>query len=217
MPLFPVIMSFLKGEIVIKWWLGTDALTMWYFPPGKNKMLVILHRIKMWVISPFVEHWATGKILLSDISTIVSDNCKIVYWPGKYQEKLKKKEHKGFNILYYHPTEPGSVTKLYPVKNKISFVAWKYGLDIIEELKRKIPNVTWVPVDGTLDMENVYPCIDLMVRPSRHDGAPRINVECELNDIPVIYPLGNKTDSVLKKPDIDRIEQEISGWLEIIR
>lgn len=177
-PFWSVIGSCLRGRRPIKWWMGTDALTMWFMPPGLNKILIILHRIKMRLLEPFIfQHWLTGPRLLQDLEksgTVHVNNVFVAYWPGKYHTIREKKEHNGFNVLYYDPMD----TK---------FQRWKYGIDIIEKIKEQVSGVNWIKADGTQDMEELFAITDLYIRPSRHDGEPRINIECELNNIPVIY------------------------------
>lgn len=187
-PFFKVISSHIRGNICIKWWMGTDALTMWYFPPGKSKVKIILHRIKMHLLEPFIEHWVTGERLLYDLPSRIKPIIK--YWPGKYQAQVEKKAHEGFNILYYNP--PNNI-----------FNRWLYGLDIIQKIKQRVNGVNWIAVDGSQDMKEIYAITDLYIRPSRHDGAPRMNIECELNNIPVIYSLDGKVFSLLEHPDVE--------------
>ncbi len=177
-PFWSVVSSRIKGQLPVKWWMGTDALTMWYRPPGKRWRDVILHRIKMRLLEPLIfRHWVTGPRLFYDLeksSNIQMDKVVVAYWPGKYHKKIKKIEHEGFNVLYYDPDSG-------------PYERWVYGTDIIEQIKKKVSDVNWLKIDGTQDMKKIYPITDLYIRPSRHDGEPRINVECKLNRIPVIY------------------------------
>ncbi len=177
-PFFSVIASRLSGHLPVKWWMGTDALTMWAMPPGKSKTLVLLHRIKMRLLKPLIfQHWVTGPRLLEDLEksgTLKMDEVLVAYWPGKYHTISEKKQHDGFNILYYDPLDT-------------EFQRWKYGIDIIAKIKEQVSDVNWIKADGTQDMKELYTITDLYIRPSRHDGEPRINVECKVNRIPVIY------------------------------
>jgi len=196
-PLFEVIVFLLKGHKCIKWWMGTDALTMWYFPPGKSKIKIILHRIKMWLIGPLVAHWVTGERLLYDLPSQTRNRARIKYWPSKYQTKVEKKAHKGFNVLYYNP--PNS-----------TFNRWKYGLDLIEEIKQRVDGVNWMAVDGSQDMNKIYAITDLYIRPSRHDGEPRMNIECQLNDIPMVYSYDENEASSLRVLNIKDMVNHIN-------
>ena len=87
---------------------------------------------------------------------------------------VKKRSAMSFNILYYDPLDT-------------EFQRWKYGIDIIAQIKEQLSDVNWLKADGTQDMRELYAITDLYIRPRRHDGEPRINVECKLNSIPVIY------------------------------
>lgn len=177
-PFWRVIAYRLKGESPVKWWMGTDALTIWYQPPGKRWIVVILHRIKMRLLEPFIfQHWVTGPRLIADLeksNAVQMDTVVVAYWPGEYHRRVKKIEHEGFNVLYYDP-------------NSGPFERWKYGIAIIEEIKKRVSDVNWIKTDGTQDMKRIYPVVDLYIRPSGHDGEPRINAECKLNRISVIY------------------------------
>jgi hypothetical protein len=174
-----VIKDRLQGRLPIKWWMGTDALTMWFKPPGRRFALVMLHRIKMLLLEPFIyRHWLTGPRLIDSLRRskfIDLDKARIVFWPGKMHRGVEKSEHDGFNILYYHPSNSGE------------FERWVYGIDIIEQLQARCTDVTWIRIDGSQDMREIFPVVDLYLRPSRHDGQPRINLECEINDIPVLF------------------------------
>jgi len=94
--------------------------------------------------------------------------------PVFYSKPVKKKPHKGFNILFY--CAKGS--------NK-RFKEWVYGKDLVERLKDYGYNI--IEVNGNHDMNEVYPIIDFYVRPNRHDGCPRMIRECEINNIPYYY------------------------------
>jgi len=68
-----------------------------------------------------------------------------------------------------------------------NFQGWKYGIDIIVKIKEQLSDVNWIKTDETQDMQELYAISDMYIRPTRHDGKPRINVECKLNGIPNIY------------------------------
>lgn len=194
-PFFETLKARIKGQNPVKWWMGTDALTMWFFPPGKNFLMVILHRIKMLLLEPFIyQHWVTGSRLIKSLDKvwfIKSNKVKVVYWPGNILRVSEKQKHDTFNILYYHP------------KNSGKFENWVYGIDVIEGLKERLSQVNWMRVDGNQDMRKIYPVIDLYIRPSRHDGAPRINLECQENGIPVLF-------SEDGNPTVEWFESEIT-------
>ncbi len=192
----------LQGRLPVKWWLGTDALTMWFKPPGKRLTLVILHRIKMLLLEPFIyRHWFTGPRLIASLQRWRFFNEKkalIVLHPSKLHKSLKKSAHKGFNVFYYHP------------KNSGEFERWVYGIDIIEQLQERVDGVRWIRVDGSQDMREIYPIVDMYIRPSRHDGQPRINIECEINKIPVFYSADGNPDVLLFEKEIRRVQRQKS-------
>ncbi|MFX0181960.1 MAG: hypothetical protein ACFE95_02660 [Candidatus Hodarchaeota archaeon] len=78
---------------------------------------------------------------------------------------------------------------------------WLYGRDLIEKLEDKHPEWNFIHVDGA--QKNIYKDIDVLLRPSRHDGFPLMIAEARLFGIPTIwsYETGRYVE-----PDIDEIE-----------
>jgi hypothetical protein len=184
-PFWKVIAARVKGLLPIKWWMGTDALTMWLTPPGKSRLLMTFHRIKMRVLDFFIaHHWVVSPRLLADLQKSALDlsNVAIAVHPPKYHAPIEKIQHDGFNILYYDPGEG-------------EYSNWVYGIDIIDEIKSRLAGVNWICIDGRQNMKEIFPIVDLYIRPSRHDGAPRILLECEINRIPVIYSEDGRPDA----------------------
>lgn len=113
---------------------------------------------------------------------------KVHLYPGpvKYS-KIERKKHDGFNILFYW--NPGDGKNL-------KFKRWKYGVDIFEKIKAVYdwyrPDVKFIVVDGSQDLTDILPIVDIYIRPSRHDGAARLVRECEENGIPVFW--SNRSD-----------------------
>lgn len=174
----------LKDYNVIRFWVGTDVLLLHKFPPGRSKLSIISHRIKAFLLGYIVEsNFMDGNGLLAEIGGVKwlrLKNLEMKLWPGKH-EKYPKQAHECINIGYYQP-------------NDSVFSRWEYGIDFIEramtihhQLKVDPNTLNWVKIDGKQDMSQIYPILDLYVRPSRHDGWPRINNECGENGIPVIY------------------------------
>lgn len=57
-PLMSVLFDLMTGQKPIKYWMGTDILTMIMYPPHKNRFIVLLHRIKMRLLDYVLyEHW----------------------------------------------------------------------------------------------------------------------------------------------------------------
>jgi hypothetical protein len=109
-----------------------------------------------------------------------------------YPDKIAKIPHEGFNILYY-----------YPNKNT-TWNQYLYGFDIyLGVIMELIPflDIKFVVVGGSQNMADIYPKIDLMIRPCRHDGHPRMVDECKLNDIPYIWTNQN--------PDVETFVKQI--------
>jgi len=174
-------------------WVGTDALMLTERPPANRIWYLkqILYRLK-WKFAHkrYDIHYIVHERLRKNLVEFGMDPSKIIVKidPPIYKRKFRKKKHEGFNILYYHP-------KPVDVSGE-KYIRWKYGIDIIEKLN----GFNLIRIDGSQDLSKIYPIIDFYLRPSRHDGLPRIILECEINKIPYYY-------SENGKPDINEIKR----------
>ena len=169
-------------------WLGTDALILVENPPTSSilwyfKIIVIRWKWKIYH-RIFDEHWIVHERLRQHLLDFGIDNSKIkvVIDPPIFPDKYPKKPHGGFVIMYYHPTPACLGGETY--------IRWKYGIDYIErtiEHFKDMESINFWKIDGKQDMSKVYPFIDFMLRPSHHDGMPRMNLECDNNNIPYYY------------------------------
>lgn len=181
-------------------WQGTDSLLLVKLP----KQLTLIERyyaIKLRLFASLcdkfaTEHYCCG-ILVADNLKMFGMKKKLVMFQTPIDQSLKveKIPHWGFNVLYYFP------------KKVTDFRKWIYGYDIFIRLKESIPNAIFIVADGTKDMREIYPIVDLLIRPNRHDGDSRMVRECELNDIPHIYTLENPSFEYFKT----QIEYEINN------
>jgi len=177
--------------------MGTDALTLVINPPTSNKLWhikLIFYRLKWKILHKiFDNHYIIHERLRVHLLEFGIDPEKISVakysnekHTGKRREftppelvPCKKVKHKGFNILYYHPK---------PVcLGGEKYIRWKYGIDYVEYMKVIYSYFNFIRVDGTQNLSEIYPIIDFYLRPSRHDGLPRMNLECEANNIPYYY------------------------------
>ena len=118
---------------------------------------------------------------------------KVLVDPPLYPNKIKKIEHDDFNVLFY-----------LPVTKNQKFTDWVYGDDIARNVMSRYgddTSVFFIYVFGNDDMNRIYPEIDFYLRPNRHDGNPRMIMECEINRIPYYWSKEN--------PDIDEIIKQI--------
>jgi hypothetical protein len=60
-------------------------------------------------------------------------------------------------------------------------------MDIIEQIIPLFPNINWISLNGAANMCEIYPTLDGYIRPNRHDGFPRIIVECMALGIPYFW------------------------------
>lgn len=179
-------------------WTGSDVLyatrfiRKLKFPTKKSKLIYMFCMyIFVKIADIFIEcHYVVSKHLIRELKCLkFNKEIKVLIDPPIYPIKFKKKKHKGFNILYYRGV--GSNQK---------FNDWIYGYDIIFELRRMDFNI--IEVNGEKDMSEIYPIIDFMVRPNRHDGNPRMIMECKINDIPYYWSK--------KNPNIKQIIKQIN-------
>lgn len=205
-PFFDCVISRLMGSTTIHQWWGSDVLTCFYFPPGKSRIIIFLHRIKMFLLRPFTsEHLFFSQRLLNELPKIYRNDKTGIFYSELNTEKYKRISHAGFNILVYWPEQ----TK---------YNRWVYGCDIIEEFVEKylgdltkefgFISIYWA--NGSLDMSKVYPYIDFYIRPTRHDGEPRMVLECKKNNIPYYY-------SEDGNPNIEKIRKMIYEETKIHR
>lgn len=103
-------------------------------------------------------------------------------------------------ILVYYP---------HTTTSKID-LKWLYGFDIVEKLIKQHPEWEFIIVDGT--QKNIYHNIDVLLRPSRHDGLARMVKEAYHLKIPYIwsYETGEYVE-----PNIDLIEKRLIKLEEV--
>lgn len=180
-------------------WTGSDTLYATRFlggrkfPTKKIKYIYFLGVIVFAKIADkFVEcHYVVAEHLKENLKPLkLKKEIKILVDPPKYTQKFRKKKHDGFNILYYRCFGSNMVYK-----------NWVYGYDIMKGLSDYL-QANWVQgyndpdlingfniieVNGNNDMSEIYPIIDVCIRPNRGDGMPRMIMECETNDIPYYW------------------------------
>lgn len=186
-PFFTVLFDrFVLGLKPVKYWMGTDVLTMFMYPPHKRKWKVWLHRAKMWLLNwVLYQHWFVSANLLNETLQLrwFKVRCEWLIFK-KPPPKLKPEhrvKHEGFNVLVYNP-------------KRSLFDKWLYGDDIIRWLQNEFLQVNWIEVDGSKDMSEIYPIVDAYIRPTRHDGDPLMVQECELWKIPVWWSSDGKPE-----------------------
>ena len=176
-------------------WTGSDTIYATQYPKHGKKskwMYMFAYKIFVRIMDVFVEgHYFVADHLVTDDlrKKLKSPILGVLVDPPKYPLELKKKEHKGFNVLYYCPKG----------RNQ-KFINWVYGWDIYEKAK-KILDVNFIHVDGKQDMNEIYPIVDFYLRPNRSDGRPRIIMECVINNIPYYH--------TIKNPDINEVVKKI--------
>lgn len=160
---------------LVRWWLGTDVLTLWMKPPGFSRIRVVLHRVKAYLLNfLFEENWFVTEKLMNEVPVFLKLKNKKVEIHFCEDVKLKKNP---LIVGYYMPDR----------KNKYNW--WVYGGGTIEELKEytKNQNIVFINYDGSYRVEDFLSVIDCYIRPSRHDGLPRILLLCQNHGIPFCY------------------------------
>jgi hypothetical protein len=157
---------------LVRWWWGSDVLLLHSFMPGIGRIQTLLHRIKSRMLNPLMENWAISEGLQNELRQC-GYICETVKFPFIEHDKINRDV---FVVGYYRPKE--DVTS-----------RWKYGIDIIEEargLLGKCHDIVFLEMNSRT-IPAVLGVMDVYVRPSRHDGEPRLVVACNRNGIPVYY------------------------------
>jgi hypothetical protein len=175
-------------------WQGTDSLFLVCFPKQLRytKIFYVL-ALRLFAIFSDVfaqEHYTCGRLAEQNLKNFgfkkpIKQFADILQYPNK----IIKVAHEGFNVLYY-----------YPKKNTL-FNKWLYSWDIYTRLVSCFSvfrDINFIIVDGCADMNKIYPITDLLIRPNRHDGRPRMVDECVLNNIPYVWTNQNPTVEYFK-------------------
>ena len=172
-------------------WTGSDVLfaTKFLKHSKKSKWIYMagMHVFARLADLFVQEHYIVSEHLRPELAPLkLKKKITVLIDPPKYTEKFKKKPHEGFNVLYYRA-----------IGSNQRFKDWVYGYDIYMSLKELMPELNYIETTGMQDMTKIYPIVDFYVRPNRHDGAPRMIMECETNDIPYYWSKEN--------PDLNQI------------
>lgn len=157
----------------------------------------------------FVEcHYVVSDHLIPELKPLrLKKKIKVLVDTPADLENIKRKNHKGINILYYCPN-----------KGYVPFNNWAYGKDIVEQfwlrncdeieycyLKDEIEYISEtdgiriIEVDGKADLRKVYPFVDFYIRPNRHDGQPRMIMECQQLGIPYYWSKENPSLDIMER------------------
>ena len=170
---------------IISYYVGSQA--RWLvktFPTDIKKIPYITFvKIRAWLLRPLIqEYWVDGEYLVGFIKEFKRGaKTRVVTDKVKYTKSIEKVKHDRFTVMYYYPK------KRYNKK----YVYWVYGQDIIQKLIDTYPDFNWVCVDGSADMGKIVPFVDVYIRPNRHDGSPRLIMECETWGIPYYHSTHN--------------------------
>ena len=165
-------------------WTGSDVLfaTKFLKHSKKSKWLYFMAmRIFAKIADRFVQkHIVVSPHLIAELKPLKLKKPFGVMENPVWYGQMPKRKHKGFIVLYYRAKG----------KNQ-PFRDWVYGYDIYSELVRMFPEIIFLEVNGDNDMTTIYPIVDFYLRPNRHDGAPRMVRECEINNIPYYWSREN--------------------------
>lgn len=170
-------------------WSGTDSLMLidvsrrtW-----KKKLYWMAFRVLVRLLDVFVEcHYADAENIADNLRKFgLNKPIEVKRDHIKHTEKFPKVSHEGFNVIYYAPKS--TMEK--------EFVEWLYGLDVIDKVKRYFKfyntDINFIELNGSADMSELFPAVDMYIRPNRHDGASRLRQECEIQEIPYYWTNSN--------------------------
>lgn len=164
-------------------WTGSDVLCATSYPKQLRKteyIYCLKCRIFAKIADRFVQyHVVVSGHLIKELRPLKLKKPFVIREnPVNHTEKYPKKAHEGFNVLYYR----GGGDK---------FRNWIYGYDLIERAMRYFPHINFIEVTGKSDMSEIFPIVDIYIRPNRHDGEPRLTRECDIQDIPYYHTYFN--------------------------
>ena len=173
-------------------WTGSDVLFLIKYPPSRKIKYIYMfcYRIFARILDFFAqEHYVVSEHLIPELRQFgMKKPIKVLVDPPLLTKKVKKKQHDGFVVMYYRPKT-----------NNQTYTDWVYGYDIIKEVEKEL-DCYFLEVDGHMDMEDVYAKIDFYLRPNRHDGNPRMVMECAINNIPYYWSYENPNkEEIIKK------------------
>ncbi len=178
--------KYLRGKEIVRWWIGTDALMLEYFPPGIPKGVVLYWRLKCWITQLYIsEHWY---------------GCDEVKKNLKYFYKSVLLHYEPYPDIYPLPIEKKPLVVLIHDPSKAhkyeEYGRWKFGIDIIDQVKKRTGKWCYfMTVDNSQDMNIIFPLVDCCLLPKRLKGEPRLVSECRINNIPVYYDTVASVDS----------------------
>lgn len=197
---------------LIAWWIGTDALTLIKNPPG-NKLWhfkLFFYRFKWKLLKGFFTHWCVHENLNYYLKKF-GINAEVRVWPADYPDKIEKKPHKNFNILYYHPAPANLGGQKYS--------DWYYGYEIIKKIQDHFyenEDINFIKADLTYeDIDDLYAVTDIYIRPNSWDGHPRMTQECEIKGIPFYWESSMSNEGFLKanyEDCLKKIEDVYRTW-----
>lgn len=180
-------------------WTGTDSLMLIDYGMRKaiKRPYWFVFRILIRILDFFIEgHYCDSKNIADNVKDFGTKKPVIVFKDKvNYPFKMQKIDHDSFNVIYYFPKN----------RTDVSFTRWLYGIDIVEEVKKRLPDINFIELDGSVDMNCIYPVTDFCLRPNRHDGSSRMIQECAVNEIPYYHTWSDYAD-------IDLIVKEIKKW-----
>lgn len=157
----------------------------------------------------FVEcHYVVSDHLIRELQILkLKKQIKVLVDPPADMEGIEKKPHKGINILYYCGKGGNQKFKNWVYGKDIVEQFWVRNLDEIEyclikdeiEYISKTDGIRIIEVNGSADLRKIYPFVDFYIRPCRHDGAPRMIMECQKLGIPYYWSKENPNLKIMER------------------
>jgi len=157
----------------------------------------------------FVEcHYVVSDHLIRELQILkLKKQIKVLVDPPADMEGIERKPHKGINILYYCGKGGNQKFKNWVYGKDIVEQFWVRNLDEIEyclikdeiEYISETDGIRIIEVNGSADMKKIYPFVDFYIRPNRHDGAPRMIMECQKLGIPYYWSKENPSLDIMER------------------
>lgn len=161
-------------------WTGTDSLMLIDTSMRRPRKRIIwwIFRILIWILDRWYveEHWVDHRGLRDNLERFGVRKPISEHEDRHIDRGITLTPHPGINVLFY-----------CPAGGDRDFRRWLYGVDVYEWLKKELPHINWIEVDGGQDLADILPYIDIYIRPNRHDGKSRLATECRKAGIHVLH------------------------------
>lgn len=172
---------FTGSDVLFSTWLFNTRK----FPTKKSKWLYFIgYYLFIKMCDLFVESfYVVNEHLIDELKPLkLKKPIRVLVDPPVDVSSIMRKKHDRFNVIYYCPFGSNQV-----------FIDWLYGFDFAQKVAKHYEDtdVNIIRLNGKSDMNYFYSIADFVLRPNRHDGQPRMIMECSQLGIPYYWSKDN--------------------------